>query len=260
MQLAQPTNTFRFGSPSPKCNSTTYAMLDHRAGSKNNVLYGPFGGYNFFYDLKKAAAHSLLDWPKSHIEKLNNAGPIELFYSLEMYTRCSHRHAPWWQRDEGHQPEIEELNSVLDYIQEKQVGDFDTQLWLTSGAREVERDWLIPVPKGKDWKKLVERAPAFHNYCIHAMYVWETDEYEYIPLCYIPFGSFRRFGFAFWTSERMAAYGFEPSTARQRRSKYRHHFYSYAWQSILSTEEIPKVENELKQRFLERVLKIQNSC
>jgi hypothetical protein len=192
-----------------------------------------FWRLQLLYDLKKAATNSLLNWPENDIKAMNDLQPMDLYGPQMHLEQGVERRTP---------PEYEEINSVTDYMREVQGCQDPTQLWLAraSGPREVQRDWAIPAPEGKDWRKLVDPSPGyrFHRYA-------SSDSWNnYSPLFLTKFDSFRSLGFAFWSWERMCAYGLPVPATPVR--QYRHQYCYYAWQSILSPDEIAEAERKRK--------------
>lgn len=115
-----------------------------------------FWRIQLFYDLRKAAASSLLSWPKEDIEKLNSSGPIDLLHPTEVYVSNPYPY-------ELPHPEFQELNSIIEYTRCKVVSA-DIWRWLPLGKREGRRDWPIPVRERKDWRLLVHPGPGFEFY------------------------------------------------------------------------------------------------
>ena len=148
-----------------------------------------FWRLQLIYDLKTAAANSLLSWPEKEIEALNNSEPVN-FYGPEMHLAQGEY--------EPNPPEYEEINSIIEYTQEVQGQDpaihlAHSRLWLSqmSRPREVQRDWPIPAPGRKDWRKLVDPSPG----CIFYFTVtYSVNAGIYSPLKFVPFDLFRRFG------------------------------------------------------------------
>ena len=71
-----------------------------------------------------------------------------------------------------------------------------------------------------------------------------------LPVLFKPFDfPIRLFGFAFWSIERMTASGLMPPLPRSSYYEARVHRYWYAWLSILSSDEIAKINEVCKERW-----------
>ena len=171
---------------------------------------------------------------------------MELLYSYITYIRV--------QRDRSHtpHPEFEEMKSIIKYTQALHREDIqshltDTQVWAPSGPQQVERDWPAPVPSEKDSLALVYPSPAYSFYFHDASgHPFSHKSFGiYSPLQHISFDPFRPLGFAFWSQERMAGYGvLNPGIGRD----FYPHLYFFAWQSILSDDELAEVERRNRVR------------
>lgn len=177
-------------------------------------------------DLQYAAKSLRLHkWPAPDIEALRNESP-EDFYGWQKHTVLYYGYA---------EPEYQEIITVMEYVRQRHgVG----QDWWPPAAAlrsvEVSRKWPTPAPMEEDWRKIVKPsgAVAFHVYAYHNP--WPI-RHEQAPLKGTVFELFRRYGFAFWSNERMAAYGLPVDRGH---SMGWHH----AWQSILNQEEMDMIE------------------
>jgi hypothetical protein len=202
-----------------------------------------------YYDLKKAAAHSLLSWTKQDIERLNSTEAVALLYSYRTFSTV------WCERPDNQHPEFEEMNSIVEYTRlvygaNTQRNSGESQAWPPSRYQEVKRDWPAPAPKVKDELELIYPSPAcsyfFYDISGNDNFYSHKDSGEYSPLLHIPFDPFRPLGFAFWGEERMIGYGLlEPEfgryRARESGRERNYHDYFCAWQSILTGNELLEV-------------------
>jgi hypothetical protein len=183
-----------------------------------------------FYDLKKAAAHSLLSWPAEDIAVLNSSEPVKLLYDdtipLIPYDEFVNPH-----------PEFQEINSVVEYTNST-ISSASDQIWTAPTHREVSRNWPTPKPQWKDWKKLVFTSPGYQFYFEESVFFLTHSERWPGPYS-SPLLCFTRFGIAFWAEERISAHGLLTFPNQKGWTKKDWpHFYCYAWQSILSKERL----------------------
>ncbi|KAE9368333.1 hypothetical protein N431DRAFT_428151 [Stipitochalara longipes BDJ] len=189
-----------------------------------------FWRVQFFYDLKMAAAQSLLSWPGDDLGRLQRMEPKDL------YNKSSHA-------------EYEEVNTIVDYIQELRAQDATNLqvvelLQLPLPRLEISKHCPIIVSGERDHDHLLIPAPACWR--------WRSlSSHSNSPLKYISFKPFRRFGFALWSRERMASLSLMnlPNQGRDAKST---DFYFFAWKSILSAEEILEAESAIEQKEQER--------
>jgi len=187
----------------------------------------------------------LLNWKEESIGKLDRLQP---FYLYGLYGPLAHLKQGDWERLP---PEYQEMLSIIEYMRIAQVQVptihlAEDELWEAriSVPFEVQRDWPIPKPEEKDWRKLLDPSPAcvFYRYLTHP-----GGGRNYSLLHFVKFDSFRRLGFAFWSSERMTAYGlYVPLNPQKKKSTYDCLY--YAWQSLLSEGEIAEVEDQCRRK------------
>ena len=193
------------------------------------------------YDLKKAAAHSLLSWPVEDIAVLNSSDSVGLLYDDTIPT------IPFDEFVHPH-PEFQEINSIVEYTNST-ISSARDQIWTATTHREVSRNWPTPKPQRKDWKKLVFTSPGYQFYFRESTFFLTHSEPR--PPYSTPLLCFTRFGIAFWAEERISAYGLV-TTPNQKgwTKKIWPHFYCYAWQSILSKDEIIALETRTNRRWV----------
>jgi hypothetical protein len=108
-------------------------------------------------------------------------------------------------------------------------------------------NWPVPVPGEKDIMHLAIEAPA--------LWIFRGLSYNInSPLRYISFDSFRRFGLALWSWERVASLGllWPERAPNDRKPSKPSDFYYFTWRSIISTDEILEAENVIQQREQDR--------
>ncbi|KAF4635163.1 hypothetical protein G7Y89_g2926 [Cudoniella acicularis] len=191
-----------------------------------------FWRVQFFYDLKMAASQSLLSWSAADLESLQNMEPKDLY-------------------DDTRYPEFEEINTIVDYIQHlraRKASDLQVSGVLPLPSTSFENsNWPILVPGKEDIMHLPIEAPA--------LWIFRGISHNINhPLRYISFESFRRFGLALWSQERVASLGLvRPVRAPDDREPSKPiDFYYFTWRSILSTDEILEAENVIQQRDQDR--------
>lgn len=212
-----------------------------------------FWRLQLLYDLKRAASRGLLDWPDDSKAALCDI--VAVSRPIKESTRS------WsWSRRYGHQiwpkpsdfydawmhivpyaghdpgpPEYEELISVVDYVRTVHGQEASGRLVRgevclaeLQGPVEIYREWSLAKPGVKDWKTLIDPSEG-------------TRQRSSSILSMTDFDTFGRYGFAFWSRERMFAYGL----ARRSESEYEDYRVTYAWESILSPEEVARAELEI---------------
>ncbi|KAH8126974.1 hypothetical protein FP744_10007700 [Trichoderma asperellum] len=217
-----------------------------------------FWRLQLLYDLKRASSRGLLDWPDDSKAALCDivavSRPIggDTRYSLrsrrygyQAWAGCSDFYHAWVHTVpyNGHYPgppEYEELISVVDYVRtvhgqeaSERLAKGEVCLAELQGPVEIYREWSLAKPGIKDWKKLVDASVAANR-----GYYWQQGS---SILHMVDFDTFGRYGFAFWSWERMFAYGL----ARRSESDYEDYRVTYAWESILSPEEVARAEWEI---------------
>jgi hypothetical protein len=175
-----------------------------------------------WYDLQKAVACSMLEWPEKGVPVLRRS-PWVLYKGSPLHQTAG----PRGQGGSRVDHEFQEISSIVEYIQEIQGEDDErhflrgAQALLDTEPREVKRKWPAPVPGPKDWLEVTWVAPAslFHFYTVYS---------------FNNIAPWRRFGFAFWSESRLSGYGFlNPDFCKggiQRRTNWIFH---YVWRSIL---------------------------
>ena len=189
----------------------------------------------------------MLDWPEQDIERLTSCkDPVSLLYRQGLIPM-----SPSWKHRFQIHPEFDELSSIVDYlreIREKAPSDFSntSQDWIPSSRREAERKWPMPLPGGKDWNEIMSAASGPAHYRSERLnnrgFVY-GPEGQYSPFM-TGFERYGQFGFAFWDYKRLWEYGFKAPPKYGPKS--RNHIYYFAWQSILSIDEIEEVDRKSK--------------
>jgi hypothetical protein len=202
-------------------------------------------------DLKKATARSLLNWPKGDIDVVNSMDPVDLYIGYDSNTYF------------GYHPEIEEINTVIKFVQERPrysysiSSDDDSRKQLSPPPQEFNREWPAPIPCDKDCPFKEDRTALtsptygyFFYFCAQCCRLSRNVRYvsnEYSPLKYISFDPFRRLGFAIWSTQRMSRYGL----VRRRDNRISDDFFYFTWLSILNESEIAEVEQGSKAFYIE---------
>lgn len=220
-----------------------------------------FWRLQLLYDLKRAASRGLLDWPDDNKAALCDivavsrpiGGPTHLSlrsrrYGHEIWAGSSDFYHAWVHTVpySGHYPgppEYEELISVVNYVRivhgqeaSERLAKGEVCLAGLQGPVEIYREWSLAKPGVKDWKTLVRPSAGAGNY--------DYGLRGSSILNMVDFDTFGRYGFAFWSWERMFAYGL----ARRSESEYEEYRVTYAWESILSPEEVARAEWEIGNR------------
>ena len=204
----------------------------------------PFWRLQLLFDLKRAARRGLLGWSEEDTTKLSTIAAVtpplkRQSLSLErqtwdlscpdFYHALAHME-PFEPADSG-PPEYEELLCSVAYIRDD-YGQGISEL-LAKGelclawpgeSLEVKREWPLAKPGEKDWKSLVYSSTGVGH---HGFWMMSPS-----LLCQQGFGSMERYGFAFWSGERLQAYGLYPNT----QSPYEEYRAFYAWEGIVSAE------------------------
>jgi len=172
-----------------------------------------FWRVQFFYDLKIAAAKSIIDWPREDIERLE-----EMEEPRDLYNKPS-------------LAENEEINTIVDYIQRLRIRDRSGSQhvrWfqLPSPHFELAKDSPMPAFWADDHDDLLIPAPAYSQ--------WRSlSSRKELPLRYVPFEPFKKLGFALWSRERMASLGFmNPNNPKDGARSIE--YYAFTWKSILT--------------------------
>jgi hypothetical protein len=206
---------------------------------------GAFWRIQLLYDLKIAAMQlpSSLGWPSEDLDRLQRMDPVDLY-----------RH-PHYQC-------LEEIVTVVEYIRSVQAeGDHPNRTTLPSIDGYVGRASMsyyqrddhderqtrgnLPHLPDVDYRQQRLRLPApacsFFRSLTHS---------DFSPLRTVQFESFRRFGFAFWDQERMAALGLmDPVNPT---AFVPEDFYYFAWRSILPPDEVARLEKRLREERQEQ--------
>lgn len=212
-----------------------------------------FWRLQLLYDLKRAASRGLLDWPEESkaalcdvvavsrpIGESANSSLRTRRYARKVWANSSDFYHAWvhnfpYAPNNPCPPEYEELISVVDYVgtiygqaASQRLAKGEMCLAELQGSVEIHRKWPLAKPGAKDWKTLVGPSVGAerHYYGQHGRSILDA----------VDFDSFGLYGFAFWSWERMFAYGLAA------RSDGRHENYrvTCAWESILSSEEVEK--------------------
>lgn len=219
---------FVVGSKQPESRRLIIGKLEPPTWIEAQRVERSFWRVQLLYDLKMAASKRLMSWPVADLDSLHNMETRDLY-------------------DDSRYPEIEEINTIVDYIQQLraqeapdvQFGGVFPLLSTSFGCFS----WPIPVPGKDDLLDLSIEAPALwiYNGLSHHMSS---------PLRYISFDPFRRFGLALWSQERVASLGLgRPVRAPNSREPTKPvDFYYFTWRSILSPCEILEAENVIQQR------------
>jgi hypothetical protein len=148
-------------------------------------------------------------------------------------------------------PEYDEIMSAIDYVSEAygqaaadSLANARSCLAKVGGPREVHRPWPAPAwPADPDqaFKTLVSASNGVRRYYYSKYFRWRV----YSPLPFVGFDTFGHYGFAFWSTERMRAYGLAAVSGTSRNVAR----VDYAWQSILSPGDIARVERESREYF-----------
>ncbi|KAI9833945.1 MAG: hypothetical protein M1819_003454 [Sarea resinae] len=155
-----------------------------------------FWRVQLFHDLKTAAAHSRLGWPKEDVERLQAMEPIDLYN--EHYR--------------GFHFEFEEIQTVVDYTRELEAGNAAS----LPPVYEVKRSWPSPKP-GTNGITYIDGSELRIAESMR-MQIWENlSTSDASPLRYFSFKPFRRLGFAFWVEEKLSALGFMDYPSRPER-------------------------------------------
>ncbi|KAM0457109.1 hypothetical protein ACHAPV_006748 [Trichoderma viride] len=220
-----------------------------------------FWRLQLLYDLKRAASRGLLDWPDDSKAALCDivavSRPIRESahfwrrnrrYVHQTWADCSDFYHAWvhnfpYAPNDPCPPEYEELISVVDYVrtvygQEASGRLIKGEVCLAElqGPVEIYREWSLANPGVKDWKTLVGASVGAERY-----YYGQRGK---SILDMVDFDALGRYGFAFWSWERMFAYGL----AKRSESEYEDYRVTYAWESILSPEEVTRAEWEIENK------------
>lgn len=106
-------------------------------------------------------------------------------------------------------------------------------------------------PKLKEWKKLRYTGPG--AFIIEHRQGFAKFIELFSPRDYIPFDTFADSGFAYWSEERLMGYGFSHSWYKAKKPPFllKSRAYSFAWYSVLSSED----QIAVKERAVERLKK-----
>ncbi|KAL7898831.1 hypothetical protein HDV63DRAFT_385609 [Trichoderma sp. SZMC 28014] len=221
-----------------------------------------FWRLQLLYDLKRAASRGSLDWPDDSKAALcgivavshptrdmgythpweRNRRYVHHTWSgcSDFYHACVH-HVPYADSDRC-PPEYEELISVVDYVRavhgqeaSQRFAKGEVCLAELQGPVEIYREWPLAKPgvrdSGvKDWKALVGPSAGVRRY--------GYGQRVYSIANMVDFDVFGRYGFAFWSWERMFAYGLVTMSS----SDWGNFRVAYAWESILSPEEVANAQ------------------
>ncbi|KAJ4859385.1 hypothetical protein T069G_07652 [Trichoderma breve] len=217
-----------------------------------------FWRLQLLYDLKRAASRGLLDWPDDSKAALCDivavSRPIGEYANYWLRTR-RYAYTTWagssdfyhaWVHDipyAAHKPcppEYEELISVVDYVRavhgqeaSERLVKGEVCLAELQGPVEIYREWSLAKPGVKDWKTLIGPSVGAERHYRGPQGRSILDMVDFDPL--------GRYGFAFWSWERMFAYGL----ATRSHSEFEDYRVTYAWESILSPEEVARAEWEM---------------
>jgi len=196
-----------------------------------------FWRIQLFYDMINASDESRLSWPDGTIAKLKESKVERLGYFIG---------------------ELQEIQTAMEYLQFPSDGRFkpmeSSVLELPWPSREVDVSWTASQPifddqrddkwgEGINW--LVWGGPAVH------FAKGMLSKYVFSPVRGVTFDPYRRFGFAFWDFRRLFGLGLEED--REKRGFLLSHddgggIY-YSWRSILSEEELAKIDLRQEERM-----------
>jgi hypothetical protein len=200
-----------------------------------------FWWLKLFYDLINASTESRLHWPKEDIAKLKRNDIEGLGFDA--------------------QGELEELKTVMAYLRCTTDGRFkeidSSVLQLPWPSQEVDVYWTSPEPifkhfRGDKWEESIIYLDLGAQAINFAGGILTNSLWS--PIKGVTFEPFRRFGFALWDCRRMVALGL--LTNPEEPEKYlpgdSNGGLFYTWRSILSEEEVVRVDRELEEASLLR--------